>query len=285
MVENPYFQFPLGALAFGKTEYQRLNTILDYSVVEAGSRLFRKLTREQQTEFFDEQCERHKVPQYLDENVWLHRAALYGAHVIGVTYTRFDSVMERYATMSKHMNGFVSRYGSDALVRIKKNWLFDARDGRGFTYREFAVLCGIYSAIGNKELAIITRERIRHCAMGYRTGTIMQAEVARRSDKAQPLTERQLRDTIERLHRNKFFARCTVARRITYYSIRLNNEDFRKKVLERRTYPDYFRGIQAAQDLALTDSIKLKRREAAKAAPQTPPTTRPFRFPPLGDPR
>ena len=91
----------------------------------------------------------------------------------------------------------------------------------------------------------------------------MQAELSRREDKAQPLTERQVRDTIERLHRNKFFARCTVSRRITYYSIRLDNEAMRKNVLGRRTYAEFFRASQSAQNAALSAAIKQRRLEAA----------------------
>ncbi len=129
-------------------------------------------------------------------------------------------------------------------------------------------------------LPMATRDRIRRCALGYRTKAIMDAELPRRADMAQPLTERQLRDTIDRLHRNKFFARCTVARRITYYSIRLDNDALRKKVVERRTYADFFRTSQSAQDQLLTEAIKQKRREAAKTAPETPPLTPRFKFNP-----
>jgi hypothetical protein len=179
--------------------------------------------------------------------------------------------------LSDYIANFEARHGKDARVRIKKAWLFDARDGHGITYREFSVLCAIYSAIGDKELAIITRERIRRCALGYRTAAILQTELPGRVDKAQPLTERQLRDTIARLHRNKFFAHCTVARRITYYSIRLDNEAMRKKVLESRTYADFCRASQSAQDQALTTASKQKRREAAKSESKPTPGTPPLR--------
>ena len=60
---------------------------------------------------------------------------------------------------------------------MKKSWLFDTRDGHGITYREFSVLCAIYSVIGDKELAVITRERIRRCALGYRTAAILETEL------------------------------------------------------------------------------------------------------------
>ena len=94
-----------------------------------------------------------------------------------------------------------------------------------------------------------------------------------------------MRDTITRLHRNKFFARCTVARRITYYSIRLDNEAIRNKVLERRTYPGFFRSSQAAQDRALTSAINQRRREAAQSEPKSPPLAPRFKFTLPGDSR
>ena len=271
MVENPYFQFPLCALAFGQTVDARLNAILDYSVVEAGSKLFRKLTVERQREFLHGKTASQTNPSGINPNDWRQCAASYGAYVIGVTYHGFNLIIERHGQLRDYVAKFEARHGRDALVRIKQRWLFNARDGHGLTYREFSVLCAIYSVIGIKELAQVTQPRIRRRALGYRTAAIMQAELPRRADKAQPITERQLRDTIARLHRNKFFARCTVARRITYYSIRLDNEAFRKKVLERRTYPGFFHASQAAQDQVLTAAIKQHRRADAGQAAKTPP--------------
>jgi hypothetical protein len=127
-----------------------------------------------------------------------------------------------------------------------------------------------------------TIEHQRTRRLRYRTAAIMQAELPRRADKARPLTERQLRDTITLLHHNRFFARCTFARRITYYSIRLDNEAMRKKVLERRTYPEFFRASQAAQDQALTAAIKQRHRETSQTESKTPPLTPRFSFKPPG---
>jgi hypothetical protein len=285
MVSNPYFQFPLCALSFGQTTDARLNAILDYSVVDAGSKLFQKLTGDQQQEFLRGKTVSRTNPKGLNPNDWQQCAACYGADIIGVTYHGFNCIIERHGQLRDYVADFETRNGKDARVRLKKSWLFDTRDGHGITYREFSVLCAIYSAIGDKELAIVTRERIRRCALGYRTAAIMQAELSRRPDKAQPLTERQLRDTITRLHRNKFFARCTVARRITYYSIRLDSEALRKKVLERRTYPGFFRSSQAAQDDALTAALNQRRREAGKVEPNSPPPIPRFKITLPGDSR
>jgi len=270
MIENPYFQFPLCALSFDQTVDARLNAILDYSVIEAGSKLFQKLTVERRREFLQGKTVSQTNPDGINPQDWRQCAASYGSHITGVTYHGFNLMIERHGQLRDYIAKFEARHGRDALVRIKQCWLFKTRDGHGLTYREFSVLCAIYSAIGDKELAQVTQPRIRRCALGYRTAAIMQAELPRRADKAQPLTERQLRDTIARLHRNKFFARCTVARRITYYSNRLDNEAFRKEVLERHSYPGFFHDSQAAQDQALTAAIKQGRSIAGRTA-QTPP--------------
>lgn len=277
MVEKAYLQFPLCCLSFGQDVRARLNGILAYSVIVAGWQLFQKLSSVRQQEFLAGERKAKCIPNDFDVYNWRHKALLYGGQMIGVNFTSCVASDERHAAVYHHISEFVTRHGGDAFVRLKKGWLFDTRDGHGIDYREFSVLCAIYSAIGNKELAIVTRDRIRRCALGYRTAAIMQAELSKRTDGALPLTERQLRDTIERLHRNKFFARCTVARRITYYSIRLDNEAMRKKVLERRTYANFFRTSQAAQDQVLTNAIKQKRSESFKSeakAPTTPPMTK-----------
>jgi hypothetical protein len=271
MVENPYLQFPLCLLSFEQTVNARLNTIINYCMVEVGSRLFRKLTAEEQRKFLCEKRWEGNIPRGFNSKLWLHRAMLYGAHVLLIVVYDVPSVLDSHRRAELFISDFEKLYRRDSLVRIKSDWVFNARDKHGIDYREFSVLCAIYSAIGDKELAIVTRNRIQHCAMGYRTAAIMWAEIPRRADKAQPLTERKLRDTVARLHRNRFFARCTVFRRITYYSIRLDNEAMRKRVLERRTYPEYFRVSQASQDQALTEAIRRKRREAAQSELTTVP--------------
>jgi hypothetical protein len=267
MVENPYFQFPRCALAFSKTPTERLDAIISYGMVEAGSRLFQQLSADRQQEFINAQRRLGTLPEGFKTQIWWHRAAVYGAHAIGITFGNFAGTLQRHQTLGSFIATHVSRHGRDPFVRIKRRWVFDTRDGHGISYREFAVLCAIYSAIGDKELAIVTQNRIRRCALGFRTAAIMEAELANRTDGAMPLTARQLRDTIARLHRNKFFARCTVARRITYYSIRLDDDALRAKVLERRTYPEMFRAMQAAKDHMLTAAIAQRRRKSAQLSP------------------
>jgi len=150
-----YFQFPLCALSFGQTENERLNIIVSYSVVHAGSRLFQKLSPEQQRQFVEQKERAKQFPQGFDWNYIDQCAALYAADVMHFRFDNFKAVWDAYQQMEEYIFHFENRYGRDALVRIKADWAFAARDGRGLTYREFSVLCAIYSAIGDKELAIV----------------------------------------------------------------------------------------------------------------------------------
>ena len=274
MKTDKYFQFPLCALSYGQTWDLRLNTILHFAIVDAGLKLWRKLSRPQQDAWFSEYRKTSKYPKDFIKFNEMHCAALYGAKVIGVTFHSITRPLEEYAKLRAYIATFVAQHGADAVVRIKMQWLFDARDHHGLDYREFAVLCAIYSSIGTKQLAMITRNTIIRRALGYRKAAIMQAELGTRSDGAKPLTERQLRDTVSTLHQNNFFARATYGRRITYYSIRLKADALRKAIADRRTYPGFFHEVQSGMDQSMTAAIQVKLREisksAAKRLPQAP---------------
>lgn len=263
MNQEPYFQFPLCALAFGRTTGERLNMIIEYAVVEAGLKLYQKLPYEQQRGFLAGLTINRRNPGGINPNDPIQCGALYGAHAMGVTYPNYNRDWQRHRGLSDYIAAYERKHGKDARVRVKKAWLFNTRDHHGLAYREFIVLCAIYSAIGDKKFTGVTREVIRRRALGYRTAVIMQAELPRRADTAQPLTERQLRDTIARLHRNKFFARCTYARRVTYYSIRLDDTALRSSVIDKHTYKEFFHAKQSAKDQTMTAEIKRKRREIA----------------------
>jgi hypothetical protein len=254
-----YFQFPLCALAYGATVDERLNAILAYGVVVAGQKLWRSALPETQGRFRSQLGQGWEPPTGFKRDNALHLATLYGLQTIGVTTGGLTHLIERYHRLCVYVANFESIHGRDSLVRIKTLWLFKARDRQGLAYREFAVLCAIYSSIGNKAFARVTQPRIRRCALGYRKETVMHVELAKRIDGAKPLTERELKTILQRLHRNKFFARRTAFRRFTYYSIRLNNEDLGKRIVARHTYPKFHRESQAAQDLALTAEITRRR--------------------------
>src|SRR5262245_28932589 len=135
MVENPYFQFPLCALAFGQTVEARLDAILCYCLVDTGSKLFRKLSAEQRRQFLSKARQAKTIPEGCHTSNWEHRGALYGAGVMGITFRSFHSCIEWHPKLRDHVVTFEKAHGRDALVRLKQRWLFDTRYGRGLTYR------------------------------------------------------------------------------------------------------------------------------------------------------
>lgn len=273
-----YFQFPVCALAFGENEDERLNTILDYAVVEAGSTIWRKMLQDERQRLWNQWTRPGDAPKDIDLNNKTHLAAMAGAETIGITYHNFSGLITRHAAMKKFHTAFVARHEKDATVRIRKDWLFKARDRRGLTYREFMVLTAIYSVIGNKdEPVLITQDVIRARALGYKTAAVMAVELSLRKDGQTPLTDWQLRDTIARLHRNKFFARATYGRRLTYYSNRLSQDELRQRIVERKAYAPLFQHLQASQDAAMTTSVRKARASATPVNSPAPQIWSPAR--------
>jgi len=50
--------------------------------------------------------------------------------------------------LSRFIEEFETRYGRDARVRIRTDWVLDAQGGKGISSQELAVLAAIYSKIG-----------------------------------------------------------------------------------------------------------------------------------------
>ena len=108
-----------------------------------------------------------------------------------------------YASFSRrifrHLNG---NHGRDAQVRIRTDWLFEARHGRGLSYLEFAVLVAIYSKIGRKKGPVrITRDEIWRRAHGYKSKIVFDQMVQNGPFR---FTKWQVRAAIEGLHDARF---------------------------------------------------------------------------------
>src|SRR5437867_1627238 len=157
-----YFQFPLCALAFEDNETERLNCILDYAVVVAGTKLWRKMPADEKKRLWTAWTVHGKAPIGFDYQNEARVAGLAGANIL-------------------------------STVRLRKDWLFDVRDRRGLTYREFAALVAIYSVIGNKpEPVLVTQAVIRQRALGYKSAAVKDAEFPLRKDGLKPLTDWEL---------------------------------------------------------------------------------------------
>src|SRR5205823_2436907 len=96
-----------------------------------------------------------------------HQALAIGSTATGCD---FDDIAEALRKHSEHLEcveAFEEQHGKDAVVRIRSDIFHDAIEGR-LSYRDFACLCGLYSAIGSKAYARVTREQVQARMLGYR---------------------------------------------------------------------------------------------------------------------
>ena len=139
-------------------------------------------------------------------------------------------------------------------------------------YREFAVLCSVYSAIGQASYRRISFDKIARGALGYGT----KAEFARLPKGVEPLTRQQVRATVDRLEARGLFCRCPVNRRHTAYSKRLGLIELQHAIADRnakRSQPS-----QADRLLEVKRLTSIKVGEAVKQVGQ-PPATKPAQPP------
>jgi hypothetical protein len=170
-----------------------------------------------------------------------------------------DKLLDYFRSLSEFKDSYEKLHGTDVQVRLRTDFVFEARDKTGMTYRELAVLSAIYSSIGAKPYPVrITRDAIIRRALGYKSATVMAAEFGRRSDDAKPLTYRQITYTANHLHQRRLFARARPNERQTYYSNRLTQDQIEKQIFERKTAGARFENQRKKRNRDLMDRIKFE---------------------------
>jgi hypothetical protein len=255
-----YFQVPLCALAYGCSDRERLDAIIAYGVMEAGAKRWSKLNADERQRLFETEVTEGRLPRDFERNNTNHAIAVCGASVTNVTLSTVKRTLCEHAALSNFYGNFQQRHGDDAMVRLKTSLVFEARDGKGITPRELCVLAAIYSVIGRKQgPVLISQNRIRWRALGYKSKQVKVAELPRRKDDAQPLSNWQLRSLLDRLQARKFFARVTYGRRLSYYSHRMTETELRKAVIEMKTIRLSTKTLRRFDDTAMTDAIRNQR--------------------------
>ncbi len=209
MKSDTFFRFPLRALSAFATPLERMENLVGYCVIDVG----RKLVEERSGDADDL------------EAVWKM-----GCGCLNVL-SQGKSAAER---CEKEYDAVVGICGlhpqANITVRTNFFWncLYELRKNspeKPMSYREFSVLCGILSKIGDKELASCSVKEIQRRALGYVNEVEMKKGLPQRLDGAKPLSRQQVRDTVATLDQLGFFARFTVGNGAasfqTYYSIRM----------------------------------------------------------------
>ena len=266
-MNRPYFQFPLCALRLPDSQGERLNCIISYCCIEVGKHGWAKLNEQQQEAWRSEP----PVPHWREAEVspmhLSHLYALLGASRLNVTIGHAPSTAARHMRLSRFLAEVEQKHGRDVQVRLATDLVFEARDDRGLSFPELAVLTAIYSKVGASKGAVrITREEIWRRAQGFKSKLAFSRETAAQ----QPyLTRRKVRSLIESLHERGFFARVTYARRQTYYSHRLTADELADSVFQQKTRAARARHTRIAANDALTKRILDERRNLAGSCRQT----------------
>lgn len=219
-----YFQFPVYALSFGCNPKERIEHVLDYSLRDFG----RKMEKLRTLETLREEAKKLPEAQWPARANWSIKddiGILYAMLVIRVQHGDIPAMKERADVLDCHICSLERRFGRSPLARIRADLLWRAKSGQ-MAYRDFSVLCGVYSIIGNKKVPVrITRQRIIQVAMGLKSHAMAQAlDLPARKDGAVPLTIDQLRRILDRLERQKWFCRVQAGRRTVYFSNRMTRQ-------------------------------------------------------------
>lgn len=261
MGEARYFQFPLYALAYGTEAKQRLSEIISYCCLEVGKKESAGMTvKEKKTE-----AEKlTSKPGGFNQANHDHLALLIGMQILNVCNGNVGTMFHEHEEVGLFLNGMTVKHGPSPLVRIRNDLFWEAVKGE-MDYRRFSVMCGVYAVIGSKDYCRVTRDRIRAGAMGYKSAGMMTPEViAQRKDGAKPLTENQVRRTLDDLECSTLITRVQVSNRKVVFSNRLSRKEITEKVLASETKRVSKLRIFRKEDQELRASIKaVKRPERA----------------------
>ena len=219
-------EFPLCCLAMNYDEKELLDHIISYCIVRHSHRI---VTRTQERVY----NYKGNFPMDFNGDSETDCQILLAGKELSITIERIQVNINRFSEVSNFIQEYEYKYKKDAYCRIGKNLLFETRDGK-FEYKNFAVLCAIQSIIGKtKKHYRITKDRIRYRMHGYKSKNIAEQEM---NGEQILLTDRQLGTIINFLYTKQFFSKFTYARRQTFYSTRLTNEELREEIKNMKIY-------------------------------------------------
>jgi len=257
-----YFQFPLCALAFGANETERLNHIVAFGCVDAGGTMLNRLLPEIRAQRADEFASAFSALRDFRKTKPDHVALMLGARELNVQFRGLIAYpLQQADALVAFKTRFEQTHGRDVEVRLATRLVFEVRDKSGMSYREFAILCAVYSCIGAKAFPVrITRDRIQCRALGYKSPATMQAEIANRTDGATPLSLRQINYTLDALHERQFFARARANERQTFYSHRMGQDELETRLITGKDYSAAFHQRRREHNAEFMARLKQSRR-------------------------
>ncbi len=233
MNKDQFFQFELCLLSYptatgpdddrDKANKRRAEIIMAYSIIEHGKRTSRDMSiRELQNAAADIAPENKPIGIRRNEREHLEYA--FGQKNLGITKGHAPTACQNHTDASGYVRSYTAKHGRDAVCRLRDDLLFKARDG-GMKWRDFSTLAAVYSIIGGKPFPVLLyRSQIRARQLGFKSAAIMESVIADRPDLGPPLTEKQIRYTLDSLECAGWFARVQGSKRKVYFSNRLTRE-------------------------------------------------------------
>jgi hypothetical protein len=233
--DSTYFQFPLPCLAYGGPDHkERLRAVIDWCIVDRANTLQAKHTKTELKTMVKE-ISNSSLPGGFDQNSLEHLANVTARKTLCVCGGNTHSTIQTAAAVNSFLTGVAVKHGRSPNVRVRNDLLWDCIKG-DMAWRDFSVLCAVYAVIGAKEYpVIITRQRIIAGALGYKSASLMTPELLlERKDGAQPLTENQVRRTLDELERRSLFTRMQASKRKVYFSNRMTRAEMAEQITRSR---------------------------------------------------
>lgn len=225
-----YFLFPIGCLRLGKsldevTEADRsavLQRCVNLHLFHAMESI--ETDDSQVIAAADDEIQKHGYISDDDDYSDLEIAFAYASRLAGVVHAE-KRLPVNLKALQRSQAEITTGFSRVAFPR-KLFWEAIAN----WNFREFAVLCAVWSAIGQASYRRVTFDKIIRGSLGYGT----EAEFLKLPKKVEPLSRQQVRATVERLEKRGFFVRCPFSRRHTAYSKRLTLEGLIQAVADRQ---------------------------------------------------
>jgi hypothetical protein len=288
-----YFQFELSMLAYAPSPGARLSAILDTCCMKMGARILTRLEAgemEADPEARLATVAHDTLPTRFNSGNQDHVRLVLGMHALHVRGGDAPSMIADAQQADRFHARMAQRFGAFPFVRLREDILWSAHRGE-LPWRDVAVLCAIYATIGANENPVrITRDMIVARALGYkRKADVTDAELARRQDKARPLSTDHLRYTLDRLEARKLFSRVQVSRRLVVFSHRLDRAELADAAVAIYGKPHPVR-LNRANDRAVQARVKRaqasyhsgenqRTAENSPLGPHNVPTRVPTQFP------
>jgi hypothetical protein len=210
--EDPYIQFPLCSLAWGRDTLDRLSHILGYGIYHAGTVNCADL----------QDSEEDQLVEIVET----------GRKIVECHTVDHINIQEEFEAIEEFAHHIGARFGNDKTVRIRVDIFWDVWNG-DLAYEEFSFLCALSCELGNSDALRISRKTLRIRMLGYKSEPTMVGLIGQRTDGITPITEMRLRTLIKRMHGRGFFARLNPNRRHAWFSQSMTHERLAEFLLNR----------------------------------------------------